>query len=310
MKVLLIGGCGFIGSHVVDRLLDGGMSVRVFDRRLEAFRQPLDHVEYIVGDMSDTSLVYEAASDVDAIVHLASTTVPTTANLDPIADVHGNLISMLRLLAMLRGRPLQKFVFLSSGGTVYGVPQSVPIAESHPLRPINSYGVVKVAIENYLYMEQQLHGLPCLVLRASNPYGPRQGHAGVQGIIGTHLWRIAQGEPTEIWGDGGIVRDFIHVRDLAELCHAALISDQSGCFNAGSGEGASIAQVVTEIRRVVRASGVADVVPVHKPGRNYDVPRVVLDITKARELLGWQPRIDLPAGLEESWAWVRTQVSP
>lgn len=309
MKVLLIGGCGFIGSHIVDRLLSMGMSVRVFDRRSEAFRSPLENVDYIYGDMRDSSLVYETAADVDAIIHLASTTVPTTANLDPVEDVTGNLISMLRLLAALRDRPLQKFIFLSSGGTVYGIPESVPIPETHLLRPINSYGVIKVAIENYLHMEQHLHGLPSLVLRASNPYGPRQGHAGVQGIIGTHLWRIAQNQPTEIWGDGSVVRDFIHVRDLAALCCDALLSDLTGCFNAGSGQGASISEVVAEIGRVVRASGFAEVKPIYKPGRNYDVPRVVLDISKAKKLLGWEPQIDLAKGLEETWTWVLSQAT-
>lgn len=308
MKVLLIGGCGFIGSHIADCLLDAGISVRVFDKRPEAFRPPLERVEYVYGDINETPLLFEAAVNIDAVVHLASTTVPTTANLDPIADVTGNLISMLHLLPNLRGRPLRKFIFLSSGGTVYGIPESVPIREDHALRPINSYGITKVAIENYLFMEQQLHGLPTLVLRASNPYGPRQGHAGVQGIIGTHLWRIAQGLAPEIWGDGSVVRDFIHVRDLAQLCLAALTSDQTGCFNAGSGKGTAIIDLVDKIRRIVATHGQGEVSPSFKPGRSFDVPRVVLDIDKARRLLGWQPQIDLPEGLEETWAWVQERV--
>lgn len=283
------------------------MNVRVFDKRPESFRPPLDQVEYVRGDIQNTSLLFEAAVNMDAIIHLASATVPTTANLDPIADVTDNLISMLRLLETLRALPIRKFVFLSSGGTVYGLPDRVPIPEDHALRPINSYGITKVAIENYLFMEQQLHELPSLILRASNPYGPRQGHAGVQGIIGTHLWRIAEGEAPEVWGDGSVVRDFIHVRDLAQLCHAALVSDHTGCFNAGSGEGKAIIDLVADIGRVVAASGGGEVTPVFKPGRSFDVPRVMLDISKARQLLGWQPRIGLPEGLEETWAWVRRQ---
>src|SRR5690606_22907576 len=190
------------------------------------------------------------------------------------------LIPMIRLIEAMRSLGLRRMVYLSSGGTVYGPPDGPVVGEDHPLRPINSYGIVKVAIENYLYMEQQLHGLRPVVLRASNPYGPRQGHTGIQGIIGTHMWRLARGEPVEIWGDGSVVRDYIHVSDLAALCLQALRSEAVGSYNAGSGEGASVAEIFAGIRRVVEASGRQVPPPAYKPGRSYDVPRVVLDIAR------------------------------
>ena len=305
MKVLLIGGCGFIGSHVVDRLRTEGLQVRVLDRRPEQFRPPLDGVEYVMGNLADTSQIYEALSGVAAVIHLASTSVPATSNLDPVADITGNLIATVRLIEIMRAAKLRKIVFLSSGGTVYGVPQVDPVAESHPLRPISSYGIVKVAIENYLYMEHSQHGLQHVILRASNPYGPRQGHTGIQGIIGTHLWRIARAEPVEIWGDGSVVRDFIHVRDLAELCVKAVLAPVSGCYNAGSGEGTSVAEIVRSIDRTVQATGHAPVRPIYQPGRSFDVPRVVLDITRAKADLDWAPRIGLDEDIAESWDWVR-----
>ena len=305
MRVLLIGGCGFIGSHVVDRLRSEGQQVRVFDRRPEQFRPPLDGVDYVMGDLTDTAQLYEALVGVDAVIHLASTSVPSTSNLDPVADITGNLIATVRLIEIMRAAKLRKIVFLSSGGTVYGVPQVDPVAETHPLRPISSYGIVKVAIENYLYMEHSQHGLQQVILRASNPYGPRQGHTGIQGIIGTHLWRIARGEPVEVWGDGSVVRDFIHVRDLAALCVKAVLSDVSGCYNAGSGEGTSVAEIVASIDRTVQATGHAPVRPIYKAGRSFDVPRVVLDIARARADLDWAPRIGLDEGIAESWDWVR-----
>lgn len=308
MKVLLIGGCGFIGSHVADALLARGLGVRVFDRRPEAFRESLAGVEYVMGDMADTSQIYEAMSGIQAVIHLASATVPSTSNLDPVADINGNLVATVRLLDVMREIGLQKMVYLSSGGTVYGIPKTDPVAETHALRPISSYGIVKVAIENYLYMEHHLHGLQSVVLRASNPYGPRQGHTGIQGVIGTHLWRLARQEPVEIWGDGSVVRDFIHVRDLAELCVTAALSDVSDCYNAGSGGGASIKQVVDTIDRTVQATGGAAVAPIYKPGRSFDVPRVVLDISRARQDLGWSPKIGLDQGISETWDWVRNHV--
>ncbi|MDE4175250.1 NAD-dependent epimerase/dehydratase family protein [Phaeobacter sp. PT47_59] len=304
MKVLVIGGCGFIGSHVVDMLLAKGEVVRVLDRRAEQFRAPLPDVEYVMCDLADTAQIYEALNGVDAVVHLASTTVPATSNLDPEADITGNLIAMVRLLEVMRQAGVRKMVYLSSGGTVYGVPQSDPMNEEHPLNPISSYGIVKVAIENYLFMEHKLHGLDYVSLRASNPYGPRQGHTGIQGLIGTHLWRLARKEQIEVWGDGSVVRDFIHVRDLAELCHRALTSGASGNFNAGSGDGASVADVVQKICDTVGG----DVTPVYKPGRNFDVPRVVLDVGKAERELGWQKTIDLEQGIAETWTWVQEQV--
>ncbi|GAW37229.1 dTDP-4-dehydro-6-deoxyglucose reductase [Roseovarius sp. A-2] len=306
--ILLIGGCGFIGSHVADSLLARGLKVRVFDRRPEALRPPLAGVDYVIGDFSDSSLIYEAMSGVDAVIHLASTTVPATSNLDPVADIKGNLVATVQLLEVMRTTEVRKLVYLSSGGTVYGIPETEVVPETHPLRPISSYGIVKVAIENYLFMQHKLHGLQHVVLRASNPYGPRQGHTGVQGIIGTHLWRTARGEPVEIWGDGSVVRDFIHVRDLAELCAAAVQSDVAGCYNAGSGTGASVAQIVDSISRTVEQTGCTPMAPVYKPGRSLDVPRVVLDITRACRDFDWTPRIGLDEGIAESWQWVRGQV--
>lgn len=304
MKVLLIGGCGFIGSHVADSLLEHGHAVRIYDRRPEQFRAALPGVDYIMGDLSDTAQIFEAMNGVDAVIHLVSTSVPSTSNLDPVADIKGNLINTVRLLEMMRAAEIKKLLYLSSGGTVYGIPKTDPVAEDHPLHPISSYGIVKVAIENYLQMERHLHGLQHVVLRASNPYGPRQGHGGIQGVIGTHLWRAARGEAVEIWGDGSVVRDFIYVRDLADLCVAAVQSDCAGVYNAGYGQGASINEIVAEISAVTRDAPGVTFAPVYKPGRSFDVPRVVLDTTRARVDFDWAPKVSLQDGIAKSWDWV------
>ncbi len=305
MRALVIGGSGFIGSHLVDALLAARHRVRVFDRAPERFRATPAGVQFVQGEFGDTAALAEALADADCVFHLISTTVPATSNLDPVADIQGNLINTVRLLDLMRAAAVRRLVYLSSGGTVYGIPESDPVPESHPLRPISSYGVVKVAVENYLRMEQHLHGLRPIVLRASNPYGPRQGHGGVQGVIGTYLRKIKEGEPIQLWGDGSIVRDFIHVEDLAALCLQAGQSDVTGIYNAGSGEGHSIAQIIDLIGAVVGAP----VVPDRKPGRGFDVPRVVLDVSAAQRDLGWQPQRELGDGLAETWAWVRGQAA-
>lgn len=301
MRALILGGNGFIGSHLVDCLLQAGHKVRVFDRRGEIYRAPLSGVEYLLGDFGDVPLLSEALEGVDIVYHLVSTTVPSTSNLDPVSDIQGNLINTVRLLQLMVQRNVLRIVYLSSGGTVYGVPDVSPIPEAHPLRPICSYGVIKVAIENYLFMFQSLYKLKPAILRASNPYGERQGHSGVQGVIGTFLNKIKSGEQIEIWGDGAVVRDFIHVFDLVRLCVRVGESHSDGIFNAGSGVGCSIRNVLDIALKVTGC----DIAPMYKTARAYDVPSVVLDVSKARHELGWHPEVELSQGVDATWQWLR-----
>ena len=151
MKVLVIGGNGFIGTHLVDRLLELNHDVRVLDRCAERLRQPLSQVEYQIGDYQDAKLS-AALEGVECVFHLVSTTVPGTSNQDIPFDIHSNLIGSITLFQKMREQGIKRIVFLSSGGTVYGEPNQPLVAEDHPLEPISSYGVVKVAIENYLRM--------------------------------------------------------------------------------------------------------------------------------------------------------------
>ncbi|RME60877.1 NAD-dependent epimerase/dehydratase family protein [Candidatus Parcubacteria bacterium] len=299
MKALVLGGNGFIGSHVVDQLLAHGHSVCVFDRSLEKYRGPLPQVDYRLAQFDDVAALAESLHGIDVVYHLISTTVPSTSNKDPIYDVESNLVWTLRLLNLMREFAVDRIVYLSSGGTVYGVPEVLPIPESHPLRPICSYGVVKVAIENYIRMFNKLYGLEYIIIRPSNPYGERQGHSGVQGLIGTMMRRLLRNEAVEIWGDGSIVRDFIYVRDLAELCVIAGCSQIVGTFNAGSGEGISVKEVFDVLVKISEKA----VVPVYKTGRAYDVPKVVLSFDKAREQFSWEPSIRFEDGLQSTWAW-------
>jgi len=293
MKALVLGGNGFIGSHLVDHLIDNGNRVRVFDRGPEKFRDPLPNVEYFMGEFNDLTLLAEALNGVDVVYHLISTTVPSTSNMDPVGDIGGNLINTVKLLDLMRQNSTPKIVYLSSGGTVYGTPDYSPIEESHPLRPISSYGIVKVAIENYLNMFHELHGISYIVLRASNPYGARQGHNGLQGVIGTYINCLNDGTPIEVWGTGEIVRDFIHIEDLVQLCNQAGNSTITGVFNAGSGQGASILEIID----MISECSDIEIKPIFKPGRSFDVPHVVLDISKVKQELNWVPKVGLRDGI-------------
>jgi UDP-glucose 4-epimerase len=301
VRVLVVGGCGFIGSHVVDRLVAKGHTVRVLDQRCERYRAPIAGVDYSVGSFMNRMTLIEALTEIEVVFHLASTTVPGTADLDPIADVKDNLIGTVGMIETMLDMDIRRILFLSSGGTVYGpLLGGDPIAEDHPLLPVNSYGIVKVAIERYLDMFARTRRLTPIVIRASNPYGPRQAHVGVQGVVSTFLQRLKRGEPVEIWGDGTVVRDFFYVEDLANLCIAAGCSEQTGVFNGGSGKGTSLNELVEIISRV---TGYA-VTPTYRPGRAVDVQRSVLDVTRAKNAFGWQAQVSLEVGISETWRWL------
>jgi UDP-glucose 4-epimerase len=300
MRALVLGGSGFIGSHLVDALLADGHRVRVFDRRPDRFRDALNRVDYRFGSLADVSDVAEALAGIDVVFHLVSTSVPSTSNLDPVADIEGNLVTAVQLLDQMTRLDVRRIVFLSSGGTVYGNPGTSPVIETDPLRPICSYGVVKVAIENYLFMYQDLHGIEPVILRPSNPIGPRQGHLGVQGVVPTFLRRLLDGDPIQVWGDGTVVRDYLDVTDLASLCVQAGKSAAVGVFNAGSGIGTSVNEVLSLIESV--SGRKADVQ--YQAARSFDVQRIVLDSGLARRTFGWSTTIALDESVRRLWDWL------
>ena len=177
MKVLVLGGSGFIGSALVGGLLNQGHQVRVFDRNIEAVRQQFPDINDVVhADFVDVMSLTEAMSGVDMIFHLISTSVPSTSNKNPVHDIESNLVNTVKLLELMRNADVKRIVYLSSGGTVYGTPKSLPITENHPTNPTCSYGIVKLAIEKYLLMYAELYQLDATILRPSNPYGPGQTH--------------------------------------------------------------------------------------------------------------------------------------
>lgn len=297
MRVLLIGGNGFIGSHLVDGLRSGGHAVSVLDPR--AARADLDWrgVNYRRAAYSDRAALGDMLDGCDVVLHLASTTVPSTSNLDPARDVSSNLIDSLALIAAMRERGLRRIVFFSSGGTVYGNPDHLPVSENHPLRPISSYGVVKAAIEQYLLMYRQLGDLDPLILRPSNPYGPRQVASGRQGFIATALACAREDRPLQIWGDGGAVRDYLYIDDLVALVARAVNGSACGVYNAGSGTGYSLNAVRAAVEQVTGRTMRVE----HLPARGYDVREVVLDIAAAGARFGWRPSVGLEEGIALTW---------
>lgn len=299
MRVLVLGGCGFIGSHIVDQLLAAGHDVRVMTRRVEASRGALPEVDYRLADCRDADAVASALVDRDCVVHAQSATTPASGDNDPQRDVDQNLVSCLTLLDQMSKAGVRRLVYLSSGGMVYGPPDCIPTPETHPLRPIGSYGIVKVAVESYIAMYSRTYGLRPVILRPSNTYGERQGVNGAGGAVSTLMRRALTGERFEIWGDGSVVRDYLHVRDLARLCLLAVEGDTTGTFNAGCGVGTSLR---TLVERVIEVSGRSFEVT-YAPARSVDTPVNILDAAAARMAFGWTPQVSLEDGLRATWDW-------
>ena len=301
MRALVVGGNGFIGGHLVDSLLSNGWDVAVFDRSAPRYRPSLREVECFLADLGNETMLTAALPGSDVVFHLASTTIPKSSNDAPVFDIQSNLVRTTRFLEICVKSNVARVVFLSSGGTVYGVPTSLPVSENHETNPICSYGIVKLAIEKYLYLFRRLYGLSYVVLRPSNPYGPRQDPMGEQGAVAVFMGCLARGLPIEIWGDGEIIRDFFHVSDLANACLAAATSKTaSAIFNVGSGKGTTLNELLEVIASIVEKP--LDVA--FLPDRPFDVPELVLDTKRARDQLGWFPEISLKEGLADTWQWI------
>lgn len=301
MNVLILGGNGFIGSHLVDKILANGHNVRVIDKYHERYRKMIVGVEYRFFDFGNRGLLEEALENIDMVFHLICTTLPKTSNDDPAFDVQSNVIESLFLFEKCIARSVKKIVFISSGGTVYGNPTQVPVAEESPTNPECSYGITKLTIEKYLALFGRLYEIDYVIARPSNAYGERQDPTGIQGVIAVFLGKIARGEPIEIWGDGEVVRDYIYVGDLVEgIYRAAVVDTVSHIFNIGSGIGHSLNGLLSVIRNTIDC----EIEVRYKEKRTFDVPRIYLDITKARNELLWQPKVSLEVGIKRTWEFI------
>lgn len=303
MKTLILGGNGFIGSHLVDRLLAEGHHVRVFDKYEEHYRKPLSDVDYRFGDFGNRGLLTDALEGIDTVFHLISTSLPKTSNDDPVYDVQSNVIETIFLMEQCVAKKIQKLVFISSGGAIYGNPAVLPVREDSPTNPECSYGITKLTIEKYLALFNHLYGLNYAIIRPSNPFGPRQNPNGIQGAISVFLGKVAKGETIDIWGDGEVVRDYIYIDDLTAGIFQASASDTPlRIFNLGSGAGHSLNDIVTVIRQVTGR----EVKVEYKPKRTFDVPKIYLDITRARNDLHWCPSTSLEEGINRTWQFINT----
>lgn len=309
MKIVIFGGGGFIGSTIADRLLTAGHRLRIFERpRVQHYRKfsSDESVEWMAGDISSMHDVEDAMQGVDAVLHMASTTLPKNSNDDPIYDVQSNIVGSLHILNAMVSHGVRTIVFISSGGTVYGSPRYVPIDERHPTNPIVSYGVSKLAIEKYLQMYEHLHGIKAITLRVANPYGERQRIETAQGAVTVFLHHALLGNPIEVWGDGSVTRDYIHVSDVAEaFCKALQYTGSERLFNVGSGHGISLNELIGTLEAVLGKS----IERRYLPGRPFDVPVNVLCNRMARTELDWAPQVSMEDGIARTAKWMARELA-
>jgi UDP-glucose 4-epimerase len=304
-RVVLLGGAGFIGSHLAEELLSKGYRVRVFGKTTGDWSNIAaiaDRVERVQGDFHNEVDVRRALEHCEIAVHLVASTVPATSNLNPFYDVETNLVPTLRMLDVARSLRVRRLCFISSGGTVYGRAATIPIPEDHPTEPLCSYGITKLAIEKYIALYRQLFGVDFVICRLSNPYGERQRTVGAQGAVAVFLARLFAGQPIEIWGDGSVVRDYVYVKDAVRAIRLVLEQNSDErIFNVGSQIGMSLNDLVRQIQQVT--GKLPDVV--HKPGRSLDVPISILDTSRLRRVTGWAPEWSFESGLLNTWKWMQ-----
>ena len=304
LTTCVIGGAGFIGRFVVEELLRrGDRHVVVVGREDDAPHLPA-LVRYVQHPPDTTTeLLVQTLSSVDEVIDLAYATVPQTSFQNPVNDILVNLPEAVRLFEQAALLPLRKFVWISSGGTVYGSAQTLPLSEGHPTNPISPYGITKLAIEKYAHMYFHFSRLPIVCVRPANAFGPGQRVYAGQGFVGTAIASLLDGRTIDIFGEEGTIRDYLHVQDMATGIVAALVDGHPGeVYNLGSGEGHSNRHVVDILLPLARIQGLTPEIRI-LPERPFDVKANVLDISRLHAHTGWQPAQSFNHSLQQTWEW-------
>jgi len=316
-RVLVLGAGGFLGRHLCTTLSAQGAEVIAVNRGARpVWAEGLSGLRWESADFADTARMAALTRGCGLVYHLVGGTSPALSNAAPTDDLVNTLLNTVAWLEAIHGgvggdvggevggcAGLRRLVFVSSGGTVYGVPNALPVAEEAPCEPICAYGIHKLAVEKYLALYRHLRGLDYGILRVANPFGEGQISRHQQGVVAAFLRAARQGRPLEIWGDGQVVRDYVYIGDVIDALLRAGRADTlaSRLFNIGSGSGRSLLEVAEAIEAVVGR-------PLERrflPCRPADVPAIVLDVSRARRDLGWCASTPWREALARSWAWSR-----
>ena len=305
MKVLVTGGAGFVGSHLIETLLTQKIKVVCLDdfstgnqNNVEAFK---DRITVITGDIRDSDTVQLALEDVDYVYHLAAQISVSHSVNDPLHDASINIDGFITLLNAIQDSSVMRIVYVSTGGAIYGEPQQIPATEATLEEPISPYGLSKLVGEKYLKLYHRTYGLSYAIIRPANIYGPRQDPLGEAGVISIFLGRLLNSQPLEIFGDGLDTRDYIYVKDIADVCIKAMDSSTDDTFNAGTGIQTNLLELVDILKDVTSLPSEM----IFSPPRAGDVHHIALDSLKAQNELNWVPSVSLKEGILNTWNWFK-----
>lgn len=306
VSCVVLGGGGFMGRALIRALLASGALVRGFGRTAR-FGEPETTFPWVYGNFEDPLALARAVEGMEVVFHLAAGSTPERSNAAPVSDLIASVAGTVELLEVCRAEGVRRVVFASSGGTVYGIPQELPILETAATDPISAYGVNKLAAEKYLRLYEYLHRVEHVCLRVSNPFGPYQDPLGRQGLVAASLQKILAGAPIEIWGDGSVTRDYVYVDDVAEaFLKAATYTGSHRVFNIGSGIGMSVNDVIDATAAAV---GPKTPLKTFKVARKADVPVNILDVTLAASELDWRAHTPWVEAIRRTADWMNTEPS-
>jgi len=304
MKVMVTGGAGFIGSHLVDRLIQEGHDVVVVDNLSTGKKKNVNRAArfYKVDILSSKMEKIFKKEKPDLLSHHAAQMDVRRSVADPIYDAQVNILGFLNLLENAVRHGTKKVVFASSGGAVYGEQETFPAAEDHPVRPVSPYGISKLSGEHYLYYYQRVAGLNYVALRYANVYGPRQDPFGEAGVVAIFSQKTLMNDQPIINGNGKQTRDYVFVEDVVEANMATLDAGIRGVFNVGTGKETSVNQL---FRNLVEITG-SKAKEVYGPEKRGEQLRSVLDSTKLKKETDWEPKIQMPEGLSTTVDYFRS----
>jgi len=302
MKILVTGGAGFIGSHVVDLYLEHGYEVVVVDDLSTGSRSNLNPAAKLYQvDIRSRDLIQIFEEEIpDIINHHAAQIDVRRSTVDPIFDADVNIIGSINLLECARQYGVRHFIYISSGGAIYGEPEYLPCDEEHPIKPICQYGASKHTVEHYLYMYHQNYDINYTILRYPNVYGPRQDPNGEAGVVAIFIGKMLNDEQVVINGDGEQVRDFVYVSDCARANLLALQALKTNtAYNLGSNHGTSVNEIFSHLKTMTGYKNPE----VHGPAKLGETRRIYLNADKAKREIGWVPTVNLKDGLEHTIAY-------
>ena len=311
MRILVTGGAGFIGSNLVDALLREGHTVTVVDNLSTGKFENLFNVKdaarekrfsFFHMDIRDDSLVAAfKGKDQEVVIHLAAQPDVRVSVKNPMLDAEVNILGTINVLQLAVQNGVRRFINTSSGGCVYGEPETLPVSEEAPRNPDSPYGVSKKVAEEYLRYFERTHGLRCCTLAPANVYGPRQNPFGEAGVVAIFIGRILAGQEPVIYGDGEQTRDFVFVDDVVDAYRAALTRGDGEFINIGTGVQTSVNQLFRHLAEIMDYEGQ----PRYEPPREGELNHIALRVDKARKVLGWRPRTSLAEGLAQTVEWYR-----